>query len=102
MSENENRITSVQVGFFSTTLTCTKNIVQSKEAALGFKEEKRKVIECLNQGYVLHEERGDINVKNFLATGKVSLNDVASIIVNLEVILIPVVRITMIEKLKCM
>ncbi len=45
-----------------------------------FKEVKRKVIECLNNGQVLHEERDRIDVKNLLSTGVVSLSDVASLI----------------------
>ena len=40
---------------------------------MGFNEVKRKLIECLNTGYVLHEERNDIDVKNLLAIGVVSL-----------------------------
>lgn len=47
---------------------------------MGFKEVKRKVIECLNNGHVLHEERDNIDVKNLLSTGVVSLSEVASII----------------------
>ncbi len=47
---------------------------------MGFKEVKSKVIYCLNNGYVLHEERNNIDVKNLLSTGVVSLSDVATII----------------------
>jgi len=47
---------------------------------MGFKEVKSKVIECLNTGCVLHEERNDINIKNLLSTGVVSVSEVTSII----------------------
>ena len=47
---------------------------------MGFNEAKRKLIECLNTGYVLHEERNDIDVKNLLAIGVVSLEEAAYII----------------------
>jgi hypothetical protein len=38
---------------------------------VGFNEARRKLIECLKTGYVLHEERNDIDVKNLLAIGVV-------------------------------
>lgn len=47
---------------------------------MGFKDIKRQVIDCLNTGLVSHEQRGDINVKNLLAIGQVSLDEVAEII----------------------
>ena len=47
---------------------------------MAFREVKSKVIECLNSGYVLHEERGDINVKNLLSTGVVSISEITTII----------------------
>lgn len=47
---------------------------------MAFREVKSKVIECLNNGYVLHEERGDIDVKNLLSTGVVSISEVTTII----------------------
>jgi len=47
---------------------------------MGFKEVKSRVIECLNNGFVLHEERDNINIKNLLATGVTSICDVANII----------------------
>lgn len=53
---------------------------KEKGNEVGFKETKSHVIECLNGGYVLHEERDNIDVKNLLSTGVVSLSDVASII----------------------
>ena len=47
---------------------------------MGFIKAKRRLIECLKTGYVLHEERNDIDVKNLLAIGVVSLEEVAYII----------------------
>lgn len=47
---------------------------------MGFKEAKIKVIKCLNTGHVLHEERNDIDIKNLLSTGVVSIAEVAQII----------------------
>lgn len=47
---------------------------------MGFREVKSKVLECLDKGHVLHEARGNIDVKNLLVTGEVSLSEVAHII----------------------
>ena len=47
---------------------------------MGFKEVKRKVIECLDNGYVIHEARNNIDIKNLLSTGAVSVGEVATII----------------------
>ena len=48
---------------------------------MGFREAKSKVIKCLEQGNVNHDQdRGNINIKNLLATGTVSIDDVKSII----------------------
>lgn len=47
---------------------------------MGFKTIKRQIIECLQEGNVLHEERNNIDVKNLLSTGVVSLDEVANII----------------------
>lgn len=47
---------------------------------MGFREVKHQVITCLNSGNVLHEARGNIDIKNMLSTGEISLSDVASII----------------------
>lgn len=47
---------------------------------MGFKEVKNKVIWCLDNGHVLHEERDNIDINNLLSTGAVSLSEVASII----------------------
>jgi hypothetical protein len=47
---------------------------------LGFKEVKSKVIECLDNGFVIHEARNNIDIKNLLSTGAVSIGEVATII----------------------
>ena len=47
---------------------------------MGFKEAKSLVISCLNSGQFYHEERNNIDVKNLLAIGAVSITDVVSII----------------------
>lgn len=47
---------------------------------MGFKEAKKEVINCLNNGLVQHEARNEINIKNLLVTGVVSNNDVAAMI----------------------
>jgi len=47
---------------------------------MGFIKVKSKVIDCLNSGNVLHEQRGNIDTKNLLSTGVISINDVTNII----------------------
>lgn len=47
---------------------------------MGFRDAKRKVLDCLNNGNVLHEARGDIDIKNLLSTGVVSTSDVVKIL----------------------
>lgn len=47
---------------------------------MGFTEVKSKVINCLNSGFVLHEQRGNIDIKNLLSTGAISASEVANII----------------------
>jgi len=47
---------------------------------MGFKEVKAQVIDCLMHGRVRHEQRGDIDIKNLLATGVVTPEQVAAII----------------------
>ena len=47
---------------------------------MGFKEAKSRVLECLNSGHVLHEERNNIDIKNLFATGFISLEEAAQII----------------------
>ena len=47
---------------------------------VGFNQAKRKVLECLNSGHVLHEVRNNIDTKNLFATGFVSLEEASCII----------------------
>lgn len=47
---------------------------------MAFREAKRKLIECLNNGCILHEERNNIDIKNLLSTGVVSISEVTTII----------------------
>lgn len=48
--------------------------------AVRFTEIKKQVIECLLKGYVLHEARDNIDIKNLLETGVVSTDYVAGIL----------------------
>ncbi|MCG8609430.1 MAG: hypothetical protein MI864_02745 [Pseudomonadales bacterium] len=45
-----------------------------------FNEVKKQVLECLYEGCVLHESRSDIDIKNLLEVGVVSVEEVAEII----------------------
>ncbi|MDH3974014.1 MAG: hypothetical protein OEV42_07025 [Deltaproteobacteria bacterium] len=47
---------------------------------MAFKKAKQQVIHCLQNGNVSHETRGNIDVKNLLATGAVTIDEVISII----------------------
>lgn len=47
---------------------------------MGFKAVKIKAIECLKNGNVSHEARGNIDLKNLLLTGSVALEEVISVI----------------------
>ena len=47
---------------------------------MGYREAKAKVLSCLVNGHVLHEERGNIDIKNQLAIGLVSLKEAEKII----------------------
>lgn len=47
---------------------------------MGFKGAKKEVLSCMEKGYVSHEQRNDINIKNLLATGQITLERVAEII----------------------
>lgn len=47
---------------------------------MGFKEVKKKVIECLNSGNITHEARSNIDVKNLLSTGAMSSDEVIKIL----------------------
>jgi hypothetical protein len=52
------------------------------EAPLGLKEVRRQVIEKLNQNQVQHETNrsGNIDEKNYLVTGKISVAEVVELI----------------------
>ncbi|MCK0154930.1 hypothetical protein MWU49_14535 [Alcanivorax sp. S6407] len=47
---------------------------------MGFRKAKSQAIACLGSGAIIHEQRGDIDIKNLLATGEISPADVAAII----------------------
>ena len=41
---------------------------------------KANVLACLGSGAILHAERGNIDVKNLLATGEVTTDEIAEVI----------------------
>lgn len=45
-----------------------------------FKESKKQILKCLRDGNVMHASRVDIDIKNLLAIGDISVEDVAEII----------------------
>lgn len=48
---------------------------------MGFRNAKKQVLECLNNGRIQHVlERSNIDVKNRLATGEISVEELANII----------------------
>ncbi len=47
---------------------------------MGFKEIKRKVISCLEEGNFLHEQRNNIKIKNLLATGDITIANIIDIL----------------------
>lgn len=48
---------------------------------MGFRNAKKQVLECLDNGHIQHVlERSNIDVKNRLATGEVSAEQIANII----------------------
>lgn len=47
---------------------------------MGFKSVKSKILDCLARGDISHEQRNDIDIKNLLATGQVSANEVSEIL----------------------
>ena len=47
---------------------------------MGFKEVKSKILACLKSGHILHEERNGIDIKNLLATGVVTVEEVMELI----------------------
>ena len=47
---------------------------------MGFKDVKAQVLGCMANGYILHETRDGIDIKNLLATGQISVDEVSDII----------------------
>lgn len=47
---------------------------------MGYRTAKRNILKALKEGNFQHESRGDIDVKNLLAMGKVSAKEVAALI----------------------
>lgn len=47
---------------------------------MGFSDAKRQVLTCLKSRKILHEERNDIEIKNLLSTGQVSVEEVKDIL----------------------
>ena len=47
---------------------------------MGFKDARKKAIEALKKGEFHHESRGNIDDKNLLLTGKVSVDDVIGLL----------------------
>lgn len=45
-----------------------------------FKDAKKQVLHCLSEGRILHEARNNIDVKNLLAVGRVTLDDVTQLL----------------------
>lgn len=45
-----------------------------------FSEIKKQVIQCLSEGAVLHEARNDIDIKNLLEVGVISIEEVTQIL----------------------
>ena len=41
---------------------------------------KKQVIQCLLEGYVVHEARNDIDIKNLLEVGDVSIEEVVQVL----------------------
>jgi len=47
---------------------------------MSWSEAKRLVLECLKDGRIQHEQRGDIDIKNHLATGQISVSQVEELL----------------------
>lgn len=47
---------------------------------MGYKDVKARVLSCLHSGEILHQSRGHIDIKNLLATGQVTTDEVAEVI----------------------
>lgn len=45
-----------------------------------FKEIKHQVIQCLVEGNILHEARNNIDIKNLLKTGVISIEEITEIL----------------------
>lgn len=45
-----------------------------------FNDVKKQVLDCLQEGCILHESRNDIDIKNLLEVGAISVEEVADII----------------------
>lgn len=47
---------------------------------MGFKDVKRQLMDCLKSGNIVHEQRDNIDLKNLLATGQISVDLVTDIV----------------------
>ncbi len=47
---------------------------------MGFRKVKKQILECLQSGNILHESRGDIDVKNLLLIEELSIDELISIV----------------------
>lgn len=47
---------------------------------MGFKDVKRQLVDCLKSGNIVHEQRDNIDLKNLLATGQISVDLVTDIV----------------------
>ncbi|KMT66945.1 hypothetical protein [Catenovulum maritimum] len=47
---------------------------------MGFKDVKKQLLECLAEGKILHQARNNIDVKNLLETGQISVSVVTDIV----------------------
>ena len=47
---------------------------------MGFKDAKKQLLECLVEGNILHQARNNIDVKNLLETGQISVEVVTDIV----------------------
>jgi len=61
-------------------LICTIYVVQCGVLDLGFRDVKAQLLACMKDGAVSHDERSSIDVKNLLATGQVTLDEVSEVI----------------------
>ncbi len=61
-------------------LICTIDVVQCGVLDLGFRDVKAQLLACMKDGAVSHVQRSSIDVKNLLATGQVTLDEVSEVI----------------------